>query len=391
MIFGSVCVELLHRCASGHTVQVTSANFGMWFIAHGLTQALAFHVKTTLTTFSVELLCKHDGKVDNRAVTANYWLPGSVAAEVEMDENQQRCQNGGWLVTPIVALADYEHEDLWILPTSVLPSSSFRSGAISEADKEYLQQVKRGHNYFPDHVGRIGDTKNVDSSAAPNPSAATVASSPQGAAQVPRGPAQVQPERAHDAAEQRRRQREYERQFPRRTIISNAEHMERQRQGQQQHGVSRGRLATQRLPTFMYRNEHREREHRAEIERLLANGRALVDGVFERHGVRRGGGSSSEPTVRVCEPFFCKQIYAMRKTTRELQEAKREQQRKNGEEVEDLKDTGECTVCLQMTTEDTHKEFTCGHYMCTTCLANPAFDWTCPLCRKAISRAGSGM
>ena len=91
------------------------------------------------------------------------------------------------------------------------------------------------------------------------------------------------------------------------------------------------------------------------------------------------------PFVQVCKPFFCKQIFALRKTSREVQEAKREQQRKNGEQVEDLEDTGECPACLQKTTEDTHKEFTCGHYMCTTCLANPAFDWKCPLCRSHLS------
>lgn len=358
MIFESVCVELFHRCASGHTVQVTSANCGMWFIAHGLTQALAFHVNTTEETFNVQILCKHDGRVDFHVVRASYWLPGSVCAEEEMDENQQRCQAGGWLVTPIVALADYEHVDLWILSTRVLPSSSFTNGTISQAEEEYLQQVKRRHNYFPNFVGRIGSTKNVDSSAAPNFSAASVASSPQGAAQVPRGPAQVQPERAHDAAEQRRRQREYERQFPRRRIISYEEHL------------------------ALLQAQHRRNEVR---EQAIEEFRRFL----REHDRRRE--SSPEPTVKMCEPFFCKQIYAMRKTTRELQEVKREQQRKNGEEVEDLKDTGECPVCLQKTTEDTHKEFTCGHYMCTTCLANPEFDWTCPLCRKAISRAGSGM
>lgn len=73
------------------------------------------------------------------------------------------------------------------------------------------------------------------------------------------------------------------------------------------------------------------------------------------------GSSASAVQLAVCQPIFCKQMFR-------------------------LTEDHQCSICLQDTTEDTHRVFTCGHFLCSGCMGNTAFDWTCPLCRGEIRR-----
>ena len=45
----------------------------------------------------------------------------------------------------------------------------------------------------------------------------------------------------------------------------------------------------------------------------------------------------------------------------------------------------ECPVCLEDTRELTHKMFSCGHFMCVSCINNSGFQWKCPICRVKIA------
>ena len=73
------------------------------------------------------------------------------------------------------------------------------------------------------------------------------------------------------------------------------------------------------------------------------------------------GSSASAIQLAVCQPIFCKQMFR-------------------------LTEDHQCSICLQDTTEDTHRVFTCGHFLCSGCMGHTAFDWTCPLCRGEIRR-----
>lgn len=46
----------------------------------------------------------------------------------------------------------------------------------------------------------------------------------------------------------------------------------------------------------------------------------------------------------------------------------------------------ECPACLEDTTELTHKMFSCGHFMCVSCINKSAFQWKCPSCRVKIAQ-----
>ena len=46
----------------------------------------------------------------------------------------------------------------------------------------------------------------------------------------------------------------------------------------------------------------------------------------------------------------------------------------------------ECPVCLEDTRELTHKMFSCGHFMCVSCINNSGFQWKCPICRVKIAQ-----
>ena len=46
----------------------------------------------------------------------------------------------------------------------------------------------------------------------------------------------------------------------------------------------------------------------------------------------------------------------------------------------------ECPVCLEDTRELTHKMFSCGHFMCVSCINNSGFQWECPICRVKIAQ-----
>ncbi len=45
----------------------------------------------------------------------------------------------------------------------------------------------------------------------------------------------------------------------------------------------------------------------------------------------------------------------------------------------------ECPVCMEDTRELTHKMFSCGHFMCVSCINNSGFQWKCPICRVKIA------
>lgn len=73
------------------------------------------------------------------------------------------------------------------------------------------------------------------------------------------------------------------------------------------------------------------------------------------------GSTASAVQLAVCQPIFCKQMFR-------------------------LTEDHQCCICLRNTTEDTHRVFTCGHFLCSGCMGHTAFDWTCPLCRGEIRR-----
>lgn len=65
--------------------------------------------------------------------------------------------------------------------------------------------------------------------------------------------------------------------------------------------------------------------------------------------------------LMVCQPYMCKQMHKF---------------------TEDRT----CPICMEKTTEKTHRVFTCGHFVCSGCMSNDSFDWTCPLCRGKIRK-----
>lgn len=75
--------------------------------------------------------------------------------------------------------------------------------------------------------------------------------------------------------------------------------------------------------------------------------------------------SAAAPELVVCQSFMCKLMF---------------------KQMQELKEDHMCSICLDETEEDTHRVLSCGHFLCSGCMGNPEFDWTCPQCRGNIRK-----
>lgn len=68
--------------------------------------------------------------------------------------------------------------------------------------------------------------------------------------------------------------------------------------------------------------------------------------------------TAAAPELVVCQPFMCKLMY---------------------KQMQELEQDNMCSICLEDTTEDTHRVLSCGHFLCSGCMGN-LIDWKCPQC-----------
>ena len=85
--------------------------------------------------------------------------------------------------------------------------------------------------------------------------------------------------------------------------------------------------------------------------------------VGPRPGSEDDETDGEEDEELICKPWACKQHWNSL----------------NGEKAR------ECPVCMDDTTESTHKMFSCGQFICVSCINNPGFQWKCPSCRVKIA------